>query len=126
MLVMGTVFVRAESGAPLPKYPSNEIFFGPMDCDSASGHLITHKRSTFLNSHPTLPERSLGDIQKPFQEFVILYKQQATLLSILCGRGLLGSMALRVKGPALPKPLSTLAPCNLGISSLATSLRAGD
>lgn len=49
-----------------------------------------------------------------------------TLLSLLCGQGLLGSMALRVKGPALPKPLSTLAPCNLGISSLATSLRAGD
>lgn len=68
----------------------------------------------------------MADIQKPFLESVILYNHRPTLLSLLCGWGLLVSMALRVKGAALPKPLSTLAPCNLGISSLATSLRAGD
>lgn len=118
MLVMGTVFIRAKSGgALLMRSVWMEFdFWRPMH----------HSQKWFLNSHPTLPERSMVDIQKPFLESVILYKQRPTLPSLLCGRGLLGSMALRVKGPALPKPLSTLAPCNLGISSLATSLRAGD
>lgn len=49
-----------------------------------------------------------------------------SLLPPCVAGGLLGSTALRVKGRALPRPLSTLVPCNLGISSPATSLGARD
>lgn len=124
MLLIEAVFIRADSEGPHPKCPFNEICLGLMEFDF--WRPMHHSQKQLLNSQSTLPERSMADIQKPFLESVILYKQRPTLLSLLCGRGLLGSMALRVKGPALPKPLSTLAPCNLGISSLATSLRAGD
>lgn len=46
--------------------------------------------------------------------------------SLLCVLGPVGIVASRVKAAALPRPLSTLAPCNLGISWPACSPRAAD